>query len=292
VPGLAGGEPGEYLTDRLTDEALEFIERPRRDQPFFLNLSYYSVHTPIEAPEEDVERFRQNIRPEFNHRNPTYAAMVSRLDGNVGRILDKIDGLGLSENTVVMFSSDNGGYINEYRDKGVVTSNTPLRSGKGSLYEGGIRVPLMVRAPGVSSSNQTCETPVCTVDYYPTLLGLAGVETDTAASESRDGRDLSPLLRNTQLSVEERPLYFHYPHYYFFPKTAPVSAIRKGDWKLVEHFEENRVELFNLTDDLSESQDLSQSHTEKANELLRDLKDWQKGVNAQFPEKNPDFKQE
>ncbi|MCB9767713.1 MAG: sulfatase [Candidatus Omnitrophica bacterium] len=286
VPHLEGGKAGEYLTNRLTDEALAFIERPR-ESPFFLYMAYHSVHTPIEAPEADVEAYRKKLKPEYKHQNPIYAAMVSTLDKNVGRILEKLETLGISENTIVIFASDNGGFVFPYRNTGVVTDNFPLRSGKGSLYEGGIRVPFIAKVPGLTPSGVECDTQVSSVDFYPTLLDLTGIEISADAREVQDGVSLVSLLNDPDGSLEDRALYFHYPHYYFAPKTTPCSAIRKGDWKLIEHFEDEKVELFNLAEDLSESKDLSKENPEKTSELMNDLKVWRDRVDAQMPKPNP-----
>lgn len=287
VPRLEGGEPGEYLTDRLTDEALKFIEE-ESDSPFFVHLCYHSVHTPIEAKEEDVERFSKKLKPEFHHRNPIYAAMVASLDENVGRLLDRLDEKGIAEDTVIVFISDNGGYINDYRDQGPVTSNHPLRSGKGSLYEGGIRVPLLVRWPGVSVANTERSEVIVSSDLFPTLLKAAEVEPVRGEGVSQDAIDLSPLLRNPSDAIWRSELFFHYPHYY--STTTPVSAIRSGDWKLLEYYETGAVELYNLKEDLGESKDLSAEHPEKAAELKERLRKWRESVGAQTPALNPDYR--
>ena len=280
VPRLEGGKPGEYLTDRLTDEALKFIEK-ENDAPFFVNLCYHSVHTPIEAKEETVEYFRKKLKPEFHHRNPIYAAMVASLDENVGRLLDRLDQKGLAEDTVTVFISDNGGYINDYREQGPVTSNYPLRSGKGSLYEGGVRVPMAVRWPGVAAPGAERSELVVSTDLHSTLLNAAGVKAVEGEQFSPDGMDLKPLLGNPADAIWRNDLYFHYPHYY--PTTTPVSSIRSGDWKLLEYFETGAIELYNLEEDLGESKDLSGDYPEKAAELEEHLNEWRGSVNAQLP---------
>jgi arylsulfatase A-like enzyme len=286
VPRLEGGKPGEYLTDRLTDEALKFIEK-ENDAPFFVNLCYHSVHTPIEAKEETVEYFRKKLKPEFHHRNPIYAAMVASLDENVGRLLDRLDQKGLAEDTVTVFISDNGGYINDYREQGPVTSNYPLRSGKGSLYEGGVRVPMMIRWPGATGSGEESETPVVTTDLFPTLLAAARTSSPPEGAGSLDGVDLKPVLEDPSATLGRDALYFHYPHYY--QTTTPVSAVRSGDWKLLEYFETDGVELYNLKEDLAESKDLSAEHPEKAAELKRDLGEWRRSIGADTPSPNPSY---
>lgn len=285
VPRLEGGREGEYLTDRLTDEALKFIEQAG-DSPFFLNLSYHSPHTPIEAKPEDVEYFRGKLRDEYHHQNPTYAAMVRSLDANVGRILGGLDRLRIADRTAVVFASDNGGYIGNFRGTGVVTSNFPLRSGKGSLYEGGIRIPFMAKVPDLTSKGGECSAPISTTDLYPTLLEIAGVGTDEAKAGVLDGRSIAHLFRDPGASQMEAPLYFHYPHYYHAPETSPVSAVRKGDWKLIRFYEEDRVELYNLAEDPSESKDAASVQDQVAADLDAELARWLKQVDAQLPTPN------
>ena len=281
VPGLGGGEEGEYLTDRLTDEALAIVER-HKDEPFFLNLWYHSVHTPIEGKPEVAGKYAARSHPGLHHKNAHYAAMVESLDENVGRVLDKLDELGLSDNTIVVFTSDNGGYINEWRDQGPVTDNWPLRSGKGSSYEGGTRVPLMVRIPGVTPRGKVSKTPVTSVDFFPTLLAATGVE--APENYESDGLNLMPVLEDPSAALDRDTLYFHYPHYY--PTTAPVSAIREGDWKLLRYYEGGQVELFNLQDDPGEERNLFDSEPETAKRLRQKLEDWLRSVDAQHPEPN------
>lgn len=285
VPRLEGGGEGEYLTDRLTDEALKFLEWAG-DSPFFLNLSYHSPHTPIEARPEDVEYFRGKLRDEYHHQNPAYAAMVRSLDSNVGRILEGLERLGIADRTAVVFASDNGGYIGNFRGKGVVTSNAPLRSGKGSLYEGGIRIPFMAKVPRLTPNGGECSTPITTTDLYPTLLEIAGVEADEAKTGVRDGRSIVPLFRNPGASQPEEPLFFHYPHYYHAPETSPVSAVRKGDWKLIRFYEEERVELYNLASDPAEGRDVASDQGEVAAALDVELSRWLEQVGAQLPTPN------
>lgn len=284
VPDLELGDADEYLTDRLTDEAIRIIEHAG-GKPFYLNMWYHTVHTPIEAKEEDIAYFRQKLKPGMHHQNPTYAAMVRSLDQNVGRLLDKLDELSLSENTLVVFTSDNGGFINNYREMPMVTSNYPLRSGKGSLYEGGVRIPLIVRGPGVVSDGQLCEEPVDSTDFYPTVLEMTGIEGNAEHNAKVDGMSLTGLFDDPQSTLERDTLYFHYPHYY--RTTTPVGAIRSGDWKLLEYFEDGRLELFNLADDLSESNNLADAMPDKARDLVNKLRAWRANLNAQMPVPNP-----
>ncbi|MHB8899688.1 MAG: sulfatase [Thermoguttaceae bacterium] len=277
VPHLELGQPGEYLTDRLTSEAIRLVEQVR-DRPFFLNMCWHAVHTPIEAPEPIVDRYRQKLHPQFHHQNAAYAAMVDNLDSNVGRLLARIEELGLADRTVVLFTSDNGGYINEYQGR-PVTSNAPLRSGKGSLYEGGVRVPLLIRWPGVTPAGATCRTPVSTIDFYPTLLEITGLQGNAGHNAKVDGRSLVPLLKKPDAAWQRDTLYWHYPHYY--PTTTPASSVRQGDWKLLHYYEDDRVELYNLAEDPRESSDLAAAEPERAAALRKQLDDILRSVDAQ-----------
>jgi arylsulfatase A-like enzyme len=287
VPGLPLGKAGDYLTDKLTDAAIGFIDSAR-DRPFFLLLAHHAPHTPIEAPASLVEHFQSKLRPEMKHQNPAYAAMIKSLDENVGRVLDHLQSRGLANNTIVVFTSDNGGYIGVDRKGGFTapcTNNFPLRSGKGSLYEGGIRVPLVVRWPGTRTPGERTQ-PVVTCDLSFTLLAAAGLS--PSVDQPSDGVDLAPLLRNEKSKLARETLYWHYPHYY--ETTTPVSAIRSGDWKLLEYFEDGRRELFNLRDDPQESRDLAASQPSKLAELMKELASWRTDVGAKSPQPNPQFR--
>ncbi len=279
VPHLELGEPDEYLTDRLTSEAIRILDAVGQ-RPFYLNMWWHTVHTPIEAPEAMVEPYRQRLSPELNHQNAAYAAMVQSLDANVGRLLAKLDELGVADRTVVVFSSDNGGFINQYRGQRV-TNNTPLRSGKGSLYEGGVRVPLMVRWPGVTPNGSKCSEPVSSIDFYPTILEMAGLKGNAEHNAKVDGKSLVPLLKDPGSRLDRDVLYWHYPHYY--PTTSPVSSIRTRDWKLLHYYEDDHVELFNLANDLGETKNLAGENPEKASSLRKQLNMILNGVDAQFP---------
>jgi arylsulfatase A-like enzyme len=277
VPGLGLGSEGQYLTDRLTDEALRLIDEAGiKKKPFLLNLWLHAPHTPIEGKPELVDHYRSKIRDGMRHQNAEYAAMIHSVDQNVGRILQRLDDRGLAEKTLVIFTSDNGGYVNEYRGKRV-TNNAPLRSGKGSLYEGGIRVPLIVRWPGTAPAGAKCDAPVTCMDYLPTIASAAGLE----IAEKLDGVSLAPLLRDPRVRPARNELFFHYPHYY--ATTSPVSAIRSGDWKLLEYHEDNRLELFDLSQDPGEEQNLAEKEDAKANSLRNRLHAWRESVGAKMP---------
>jgi len=290
--GTLGGDPeghyftnreGEYLTDRLTEEALKMIE-DAGSRPFFLNLCYYSVHTPIEAKEKDIKYFSDKILPEMNHQNATYAGMVKSVDENVGRILNKLEESGIEENTAIFFISDNGGYINKYKEE-TVTNNSPLRSGKGSLYEGGIRIPTIVYLPN-QIKGKKIDAPVSTIDFFPTIMEMLEIEKNPAV----DGQSFLPAIEENENSrLQNRAMFWHYPHYY--PTTTPVSAIREGNWKMLEYLEDGRLELFNLSSDLGETKNLANENSEKAGELLEKLHQWKKETNAGKITRNPKFEE-
>jgi arylsulfatase A-like enzyme len=290
---------GEYLTDRLTDRALEFIEA-NRQRPFFIYLSHHAVHIPLQAKAELIEKYRAKaaklnlgdtprFAPEGDHQarqvqnHAVYAAMTESLDDSVGRVMQKIEDLGLAGNTVIIFTSDNGGLSTA---EGSPTSNLPLRAGKGWLYEGGIRVPLIVKWPGVTRPGSTCQEPVTSTDFYPTLLEMAGLP--LRPDQHVDGVSFAGLLGGGE-KPDRQAIYWHYPHY-SNQGGRPGSAIRLGDWKLLEHFEDGRVELFNLRDDIGEKNDLSARMPQRAAELKAMLAAWRQQVSAQMPRPNPDYR--
>ena len=280
-----GGQEGEYLTDRLTDEALRFIDA-HAEGPFFLYLAHYAVHTPIQAKEALIDRYRRKPGDEA-HNNPTYAAMIESVDESVGRVMGKLDALGLADNTVVFFFSDNGGY-------GPATSMAPLRGSKGMLYEGGIRVPLAIHGPGVRAAGRTDATPVIGVDLYPTILEMAGAA--LPPGQPIDGVSLLPLLAE-KAPLASRALFWHFPAYLQAYqgmsgpwRTTPAGAVRQGDYKLIEFFEDGRLELYNLHDDIGEQNDLAETMPDKVQELHALLQNWRASVQAPVPsELNPDY---
>ncbi|MHC4488181.1 MAG: sulfatase [Planctomycetota bacterium] len=286
-PELPDGPPGEYLTDRLTDEALNFIQT-NKDRPFFLYLPHYAVHTPLNAKSELINKYRKKAGSN-GQNNPTYAAMIESTDQGVGRIMEKLDELGLTDNTIVFFFSDNGGV------KGI-TSNQPLRGGKGMLYEGGIREPMFVCWPGVVKAGTMCDTPVIGIDLYPTILEMAGAR--KPRGKLLDGLSIVPLLKGRK-SLNRKALFWHFPAYlqgkaegardpYF--RTRPGAAVRAGHWKLIEYFEDGVLELYNLRDDIAEQNNLAEIMPEKTSELHKLMLTWRKAVNAPVPtELNPDY---
>jgi arylsulfatase A-like enzyme len=288
VPGLPFGKPGDYLTDILTDTAMRVID-DAGDDPLFLYFAHYAPHTPIEAPAELVRKYESKIRDGTRHRNATYAAMIENLDTNVGRVLDHLQRKGRLDKALIVFTSDNGGYLgNASGRNGVVTTNAPLRSGKGSLYEGGVRVPLIVKLPR-SNAGRSIDERVVLTDLHYVILRIAGI--DPIVSEKiADGIDWSSNLSDTALPWPERPLYFHYPHYY--ETTTPVSSMIDGDLKLLHYAEDDRSELYDLRVDPSESNDISDENSQKVSELRKRLTRWKMGVGAKEPRPNPDMSTE
>jgi arylsulfatase A-like enzyme len=291
---------GQYLADFLTDRAVDFIRR-KKDTPFFLYLPHFGVHSPHDALQEDEERFA-NKEAVGGHGNPTYAGMIYAVDRSVGRIMALLDELKLSENTVVIFSSDNGG-VGGYdrpdglmRDPGIlpkgkaenrITDNAPLRSGKGSLYEGGTRVPFIVRWPAVVKPATACDSPSTHVDFFPTLLEMASAE---KPAQKLDGASLVPLLKDPADKTPRPPIFQHFPGYLGKGqgewRAKPVSTILAGEWKLLEFLEDGKIELYNLKDDIGETTNLAEKMSDKSAELLQTLHDWRKEINAPMPSPN------
>jgi len=277
IPTLADGPKGEFLSDRLTDEALKFIEQ-NRAKPFFVYLPHFAVHTPLMGKTNVIAKYVAKADPKSPQHNATYAALIESVDDSVGRILQRLDELKLAENTAIFFTSDNGGLA--LFD---ITSNLPLRAGKGSAYEGGVRVPLFVKWPGVTQSGSICSTPVITPDYLPTMLDIAQLK----PAKGLDGVSIVPLLKQAG-RFRRDTIYWHYPHYHPGGAT-PYGAIREGDWKLIEFFEDNHAELFNLRDDIGEQKDLAAKLPDRAKQLRGKLHAWRKSTGAQMPTLNPDF---
>lgn len=351
MPGLTDGPKGEYLTDRLTGEALEFITE-NKNKPFILYLSHYAVHDPIQGRPDLVKKYEEKLakmkKPEGlpfilegnpDDKNPLsreeldrmiersdfqgfkilpnrtvkikqfqdnvqFAAMVESLDESVGRIMSKLKELNLDQNTILIFYSDNGGMSaanfgnpervvpKERLDRAFSTSNLPLRGAKGFLYEGGIRVPLIVKLPQDGKVNMISSTPVISVDFYPTILELAGVNRK-GLNHVMDGQSIVPLLTTRskkKTEITSRPLFWHFPHYSNHGMQSPGGAIRLGDYKLLDYFENNTVQLFNLKDDPGEQNDLSKQMPEKVKELKSLLDQWRKDVKADMMQPNPEYK--
>jgi arylsulfatase A-like enzyme len=297
-PKLPDGPAGEHLPDRLATETCRFIEA-NKDRPFLAYLSFYSVHTPLmarvdlkakyEEKAESVQREgpawgregERKVRRVQDHA--VYAGMVEAMDQAVGKVLDTLDRLDLTQDTVVFFMSDNGGLSTS---EGHPTCNLPLRAGKGWLYEGGIREPMMVRWPGQVEAGSVCEEPVISTDFYPTMLEMAGLP--LVPEQHLDGRSMVPLLTQRDRQ-EDRAFFWHYPHYGNQGGT-PGGAVRLGDYKLIEFYEDNHIELYNLRTDLGEQHDLAATMWQKAAQLRRLLHEWREEVSAAMPTPNPNAK--
>ncbi len=286
LPNLESAPKGENLTDRLTSEAMEFI-KTNKNKPFFLYLPFYAVHTPLMGKIELIEKYKKKGGT-AGQNNPVYAAMVENVDTNIGRLLALIDKLNLNENTIVIFTSDNGGIR-------AISSQEPLRAGKGSYYEGGIRVPYIIRWPGIVQENSINDSPIINTDFFPTFMKIAGVK---LPGKILDGKNILPLIKGK--SIPERPLYWHYPIYleaYNMQKddgrdplfrTRPGSTILFNNWKLHQFFEDGGIELYNLKDDIGERNNVANLKPEITTKLLALLYKWRISINAPIPTtKNP-----
>ncbi len=305
-PRLASGPEGEHLADRITSESISFLESAGSD-PFFLYLSFYSVHTPLQAKNKLIEKYTKKshdlgladipqllsdkdwIRtapPAGNYverviqGHPVYAGMIETLDENIGRLMKKLEELGIEDNTIIFFMSDNGGLATA---EGSPTSNLPLRAGKGWLYEGGIREAMIIKWPGRTEAGSSCDVPVTSTDFYPTILEMGGLE--LLPEQHIDGISLLPLIDGNHVP-EERPIFWHYPHY-SNQGGKPGAAVRKGRYKLIEFFEDQRTELYDLDIDQGETYDLAGEMPEKAEELLQVLHSWQEKTGARMMHPNP-----
>jgi arylsulfatase A-like enzyme len=297
-PYLKDKPQQEYLTERLTDESISFLKDRSPDAPFLLYLSYYNVHTPIQAYRKRIDQYEQKAKQTFaesqqhpitEHRglsrsrqdNAQLASMVAAVDDSVGRISAALVDMKLDQNTVVIFFSDNGGLCTLARIG--PGCNLPLRSGKGWLYEGGIREPMIIKAPGVTQPGSICNQPVISTDFYPTMLELADIPLQP--QRHADGTSLVPLLKGAE-AIPHAPLTWHYPHYHGSTWT-PGAAIRDGDWKLIELYEYDATELYNLKEDIGEATDLSSTYPGKTADLKNRLKTWQTRLNARMPTAHP-----
>lgn len=286
---------GPKRVDLLTDYAMYFLEQ-HKDQPFFLTVSHYAVHIPVEASEQLVSKYEKKIKPDGKRLyNSRYAAMTEHLDGSVGAIVQKIKSLGLEKNTLVIFTSDNGGLRKIYTGVGEeVSDNVPLRDEKGTVYEGGIRVPLIAKWPGVIKPGGVCDEIAISNDFMPTFIDVSGAS--KVKSQVSDGLSLLPTFKDAASSLGRDAIFFHYPHYHH---GRPAGAIRRGDWKLIENFEDGSVELYNLKDDIGETRDLlvakaglqqvKKALRNQAVGLQKELAAWRKAVGARMPTKNETF---
>jgi arylsulfatase A-like enzyme len=276
IPNLPPRKEGEYLTDREGDEAVGFIQR-HRDKQFFLHWAPYAVHTPIQAREELIQKYEGSEGT--HHRNPVYAAMIEDLDNNMGKVLDILEQLNLRRNTLVIFTSDNGGLLGMGQHPHI-TSNQPLRSGKGYPYEGGIRVPTVISWPGMIPQGETRDTPIITMDVMPTVLEATG-NLDKLSSTA-DGRSLVEVLNNPGQTME-RDLFWHFPHYRQ-DDVVPYSIIRSGAYKLIYYHDGSEAELYHLSDDLKETHNLAFQNPEMVQHLQKRMESWLVKVNARLPQ--------
>ena len=297
-PALKAKKPGEYLTERLTEESLKFMENRDKAKPFLLYLSYYNIHTPIQPYKKRIQHYQEKAANTFKDKTPTepehegntrlrqdnaaLASMVAAVDDSVGSLLDKLDELKITEDTVVIFFSDNGG-LSTLRGPGP-GCNLPLRAGKGWLYEGGVREPTIVRAPGVTKPGSASDVPVVSMDFFPTMLELANLP--LRPKLHADGRSIVPELKGGE--GKSRALYWHYPHYHG-STWKPGASIRDGDWKLINFYHYGKVELYNLKDDPSEKKDLAKANPTKTKEMEEKLLAWQKTMKAKMPVPNPNY---
>lgn len=303
VPDLEDGKEGDYLTDVLTDHAIDFIQK-NKEKPFFLNMWYYTVHTPIQPRKDKVAKYQAKAKAmgldktsneakkeyqSWSHAhqdNIDYASMVESMDENVGRIMKTLKRLNIDDETIVIFFSDNGGLSTGNGPKSP-TSNFPLRAGKAWVYEGGIRVPLIIKWPEAKISGANIHEPVISTDLYPTILEM--IDLPLRPQQHVDGVSLKSLLTGETRHLEREALYFHYPHYHHINTMGPAGAIRMGNYKLVERFENMEVELFNLKDDIGETNDLSDEMPELTEKMKNMLHQWRKETGSRMPERNEKY---
>ena len=269
------GKKGDYLTDRLMEEGDKFI-RENSEKPFFLMMSLYAVHSPLQGKPEKVALY-EKVPKEQRQGDPRYAAMVETVDDGVGRLMTALREKEIEENTLVIFTSDNGGMSK-------ATDNSPLRANKGSNYEGGLRVPVIVKWPGVTEPGSISDEPVISTDFYPTILGATGLP--KRPLQHVDGEDLSSVLKGRS-KIDRQSLFWHYPHYNQHPQNFPATVIRKGNWKLIEILDTGELELYNLALDVGEQNNLADVHSGLAQSLLAEMRAWREEVNADPMRSNP-----
>ena len=275
MPNLKDDESKDYyLTDRLTDEAVKLIENQPNNKPFFLNFAHYGVHTPLQAKADKIAKYSKLLKEKDPQKNPIYAAMIESVDESVGRVIETLKNKSLLENTLIIFAADNGTLMNS-------ATSLPFKKGKGWSYEGGTRTPLLMYWNGNFENGSEFKQPIITMDIMATVLKSAGLK----IPKDVDGEDIKSLIKNK--NGLDRVLYWHYPHYHLGDN--PYGAVRKGDWKLIEFYENNTFELYNLKNDIGETKDLSMLEPEKVNELKTLLNNWRLKMNAQMPSLNPNY---
>lgn len=308
MPNLKDGPKGEFLTDRLTNEAIKLLKQ-KSHSPFFLNLCYYAVHIPIQAPSSLIQKYKEKakrlgldkrttfekgenfscIHKKYNkiirriiQSDPTYAAMIERLDWNIGRLLETLKDLHIEDNTIIIFFSDNGGLSSAESSP---TCNSPLKEGKGWIYEGGNRVPMIIKWSKEWKYREASDIPVLSTDFYPTILEMIG--NPSLPEQHLDGRSIIPYLRNLE-GITEKPLYWHYPHY-SNQGCTPSTSIRMGKHKLIQFYENDRFELYNLQEDIGEKKNLCEKQPEIAENLREKIANWKENVDAKLPKKNKNY---
>ncbi len=277
---------GDYSTDYLATDAAKIVDDWRND-PFFLYFAFNVPHTPIQGKQSLIDAYAKKVRPGAKHQNPIYAAMVQSMDEAVGTVLAALKRNNLLDNTVIVFTSDNGGLTQRYGKPDGFTDNAPLRRGKGSAYEGGVRVPMIAKWPGVTPAGTSCPEPVIGIDFYPTFLEIAGVRGDTKHNRNVDGLSLVPLFKNPKARLKRDAIYWHYPHYHA-GGDSPYNAVRARDWRLVQFYEDGSEALYNLKEDLGETKNVAEQNPAIAAKLRNQLDNWRIAVGAQMPEPNPD----
>jgi arylsulfatase A len=281
-PAFTGEEQVRRTTEYLTDRAVEFIDH-HKTSPFLIQVSHHAVHIPLTTTPERLAKYEAKPAMPGYPSRPAYAGLLEELDESVGRIVSAVDAAGLAQRTLILFLSDNGGLEHEQGGR-VVTSNQPLRGEKGTLYEGGIRIPAIARWANHIPVTSLCDTPATTMDLSPTVLELAEIR--STANQPSDGVSLARLLRDPRTPLDREALYWHLPHYHH---SSPASAIRQGDWKLIEFFESGECELYDLNRDRSEQQNLAASQPDRARTMQSALRQWRLRVGARMPAPNPNY---
>ena len=284
LPGLKGLTKDDFLTNVLTERVEEFVEQcAKQSKPFFVYLPHFAVHLPLGAQQKVIDRYKAKLKPGQDPKDAIYAAMVEGVDTAVGHLRKRLGELGLAGNTAIFFTSDNGGLRHEGKSNWHTTDNSPLRAGKGHQYEGGIRVPLIVHWPGITKPGSSQAAPVSSIDYFPTIAEMAGAK----YYHKIDGLSITGLLRGGS-SLKRDALFWHYPHY-SNQGGPPAGAMRQGDWKLIEFYEDGRLELFNLKDDPGETRNLVRREAARAAAMRKKLAAWRKSAGAVMPKVNPEY---
>lgn len=286
-PRLKDQPNDSYLTERIADEACNFIKHNNPNatkKPFFLNLWMYAVHTPLQAKEEKIQKFKSTQNNNNNQHNPIYAAMIEHMDEAVGKVIKQLKKDGLYENTIIIFTSDNGGLVG--RKNWHVTDNSPLRHGKGGMYEGGVRVPFIIKDIK-NSKKKKSDLNIISADIFPTLIGLTDIKIDKKIAKNFDGIDISTNIRSAK-NIKRKAIFWHYPHYHI-EGAVPYSAVKNGDWKLIKNLETENFELYNLKEDIGEKNNLVNDYPNIVNEMIKMLDDFYQTTKAQMPKTNPDF---